>query len=113
MDDYANFRVKNYLDLLVLMSLRFMAGLVPPKSSPEFTARNSVVQTTSTEFLQFLLSKITNESKATELATLVLDPVLQNLATAVSQNNLILQAKLLSLLRSLILIDSTPSRFSV
>lgn len=96
---------KNYLDLLVIMSLRYISGQVSPKANPEFISKNSVVQTTSANFLQYLLQKVTVEKTAAELAFLVQEPVLQNLAQAVSLGNLILQAQLLGLLRTIILID--------
>jgi hypothetical protein len=100
---------KYYLDLLVLISLRFISGQVSPKANPDFISKNSVVQTTSANFLQYLLQKVTNEKTAAELSRTIQEPVLQNLAQAVSLGNLILQAQLLGLLRSIILIDYSRS----
>jgi hypothetical protein len=110
-DEFFQFsKPKNYLDLLVLIALRFMSGQTTLRSNPEFVAKNGTVQTTATSFLQYLLQKITVPSKASELAKVIQEPVLQNLAQAVSTGNQILQAKLLSLLRTIVLLDHSQHR---
>lgn len=103
---------KNYLELLVLVSLRFISGQVSPKANPEFISKNSVVQTTSASFLQYLMQKVTVPTTAIRLAKTMQEHVLQNLAQAVSMGNLILQAQLLGLLRTIILIDHSSHSVS-
>jgi hypothetical protein len=98
------------LDLLVLIALRFMSGQTTLRSNADFVSKNGTVQTTATSFLQYLLQKITVPSKASELAKVIQEPVLQNLAQAVSTSNQILQAKLLSLLRTIVLLDHSQHR---
>jgi hypothetical protein len=96
----------NYLDLLVVMALRFIAGQPPVKAPSEFITRNVDVQTTSAGFLQYLLLKITVPAKARQLAHMIQDHVIGCLAQAVSESSLILQVQLLQLLRTCVLIDS-------
>eukprot|EP01102_Stenamoeba_stenopodia_P018896 TRINITY_DN7009_c0_g6_i1.p1 TRINITY_DN7009_c0_g6~~TRINITY_DN7009_c0_g6_i1.p1 ORF type:complete len:1930 (-),score=350.59 TRINITY_DN7009_c0_g6_i1:266-5218(-) len=96
--------VENYIDLLIVTSLRFTQGRVLANVSNEFHSLNSVVQTTSAEFLQYFISKIVHIPKAISLATMILDPILQNLAQSVSTANLVLQVQLLALLRTMVYI---------
>lgn len=88
----------------------------------DFAAQNSIVQTASAEFLQYLLLKITDPRKASETAALIQDAVLSYLAESVSTSNLVLQVtshydnvisidvglkvQLLGLLRAIVLLDS-------
>ena len=100
-----NFPKRNYLDLLVIGSLRFLEGETKEKNG-DFFDEHSVVQTDSTEFLQYLITNITDSLRAADLAKQMQEIILQNLAKAVSSQNLVLQVHLLKLLRSIIIIDS-------
>jgi hypothetical protein len=100
--DFLNIPIESYIDLLVVTALRFIQGRVMSGSSSEFASLNSVVQTTSAEFLQYFMLKITIPSKAVSLAALIQEPILQNLAQSVSTSNLVLQVQLLGLLRSIV-----------
>jgi len=112
--DFLFIPTNSYIDLLVVVSLRFIQGQVPESfgernsSHGSFASQNDVVQICAAEFLQYLLAKTSiQHSKALEIANLIQDPILQNLAQAVSSSNLVLQVHLLSLLRSIVLIDSS------
>eukprot|EP01114_Cavostelium_apophysatum_P012532 TRINITY_DN2827_c1_g1_i1.p1 TRINITY_DN2827_c1_g1~~TRINITY_DN2827_c1_g1_i1.p1 ORF type:complete len:1758 (-),score=500.34 TRINITY_DN2827_c1_g1_i1:72-5345(-) len=104
--DYLFIPIYNYLDLLVVTALRFIQGKVTETFSAEFATQNAVVQTSSAEFLQYLLMKITNPKKASEIACQIQEPVLQYLAEAVSSSNLVFQVQLLGLLRAVVVLDS-------
>ncbi|EGG15782.1 hypothetical protein DFA_10625 [Cavenderia fasciculata] len=105
-----------YIDLLVVVALRFIQGQVSTtfdKSTPDgesFVSQNDTVQICAAEFLQYLLSQTSMQhSKALEIANNIQEPILQTLAQAVSSSNMVLQVHLLSLLRSIVLIDSSSS----
>lgn len=84
--------VNNYIDLLVLTALRFIQGVVPETlATRDFEVDNSVVQIAATEFLQYLLVKITDDTKAADLAANIQESVLQSLAQAVSSADIALQ----------------------
>ncbi len=104
--DFLFIPINNYLDLLVVTALRFIQGKVPESFPSEFISQNAIVQAASAEFLQYLLLKIIDPRKGNEIAALIQDPVLQNLAEAVSSGNLVLQVHLLGLLRAIVLLDS-------
>lgn len=102
--DFLDFSILNYLDLLILTALRyfqisgrrltiyrFIQGKVPESFPSEFIAQNGVVQVSSAEFLQYLLMKIPDRQKGSEVSSLIHESVLQNLAEAVSLKNLVLQ----------------------
>lgn len=105
-DAFSFIPVETYLDLLVVQSLRFITGVPPRNATSDFITKNSVVQTTAVGFLQFLLSKITAGHKASELALVLHEPILQALAQSVSDTHLILQVNLLGLIRTIVLIDN-------
>lgn len=104
-DEFSTISIENYLDIFVVESLRFIAGQPRPGSQQDFIVKNSMVQSTAANFLQYLLLKITSYPKASDIAKMLQGPVLESLAQAASNNNLMLQVNLLGLLRSIILID--------
>ncbi|GAM27983.1 hypothetical protein SAMD00019534_111590 [Acytostelium subglobosum LB1] len=110
--DFSYMPANSYIDLLVVVALRFMQGSVPPsidQSTPDgqsIVSQNGVVQICAAEFLQYLLVQTTLQPvKALEVANNIQEPILQNLAQAVSTNNMVLQVHLLALLRSIVSID--------
>ncbi|KAM9973485.1 hypothetical protein ACTFIW_010579 [Dictyostelium discoideum] len=117
--DFLFIPTNSYIDLLVVVSLRFIQGQVgsianhQTSDSKTFVSQNEVVQICAAEFLQFLLVKTSIQPiKAQEIAQSIQDPILQNLAQAVSTSNMVLQVHLLSLLRSIVLIDSSNNNNS-
>ncbi|EGC34706.1 hypothetical protein DICPUDRAFT_98134 [Dictyostelium purpureum] len=118
--DFLFMPTNSYIDLLIIVALRFIQGQVPTSiashhngDTKSFVSQNEVVQICAAEFLQYLLAKTSIQpSKAQDIANYIQDPILQNLAQAVSTSNMVLQVHLLSLLRSIVLIDSTSSYVS-
>eukprot|EP01132_Coremiostelium_polycephalum_P011391 gene11391-13950_t len=117
--DFLFIPTNSYIDLMVVSSLRFLQGQVPlsldqsTKDGQTFVAQNNVVQICAAEFLQYLLAKTSIQpTKAHEIANNIQEPILQNLAQAVSSCNMVLQVHLLSLLRSIVLIDSSTNSTS-
>eukprot|EP01133_Synstelium_polycarpum_P019050 gene19050-22806_t len=114
--DFLFIQTNSYIDLLVVVALRFLQGSVPAsidhstREGQSFAAQNDVVQICAAEFLQYLLAQTAIQpTKAIEIATAIQEPILQNLAQAVSTCNMVLQVHLLALLRSIVLIDSSLS----
>ncbi|GAM26111.1 hypothetical protein SAMD00019534_092860 [Acytostelium subglobosum LB1] len=114
--DFLFIPTNSYIDLLVVVALRFLQGMVPnsvDKTTEEgktFVSQNDVVQISAAEFLQYLLAQTSiHPAKACEIANYIQEPILQNLAQAVSSSNMVLQVHLLQLLRSIVLIDSSSA----
>jgi hypothetical protein len=62
--------------------------------------------------LQYLLVKITDSAKAASLSCAIQEPVLQSLAQAVSDEDIVLQVHLLALLRTIVILDVPPTDIS-
>jgi hypothetical protein len=100
--------VRNYVGLLALTAMRFILGQAGPDADAEFIACNKVVQATSAEFLQYMLVRMTDRHRrrAGYLARRIQLHVLQALAKSVTSCDLVLQAELLRLLRTVVMLQS-------
>lgn len=86
-----------------------MSGQAPDGASDEFKQKNCTIRAFAAEFLQTVLLKIPIPDIAARISFLVQDPVLQCLAGAVSggsEHDPFLQATLLGVLRTILLLDS-------
>eukprot|EP01119_Soliformovum_irregulare_P015018 TRINITY_DN4180_c0_g2_i2.p1 TRINITY_DN4180_c0_g2~~TRINITY_DN4180_c0_g2_i2.p1 ORF type:complete len:1025 (-),score=313.23 TRINITY_DN4180_c0_g2_i2:2-3076(-) len=105
--EFVQLPLNTYLDLFVITALRFIQATVPKSFHYEFIEANTTVQTSSAEFLQYLLQRVPDSRIAAELAVEIQDPILQNLAKAVSATGaLVLQVHLLQLLRTLVSLEA-------
>mmetsp|Transcript_12924 Transcript_12924/g.51598 ORF Transcript_12924/g.51598 Transcript_12924/m.51598 type:complete len:1773 (-) Transcript_12924:44-5362(-) len=101
--------VYNYLDLLVATTIRFVRGQGDSVEEQEFKNANSVVQSTASAFLLFLLSNMTDARATAEVSFRIQEHVLCTLAGAVDKRDLVLQVQLLRLLANVIVLGSTDS----
>eukprot|EP00727_Mastigamoeba_balamuthi_P014264 m51a1_g9460 putative mitogen-activated protein kinase kinase kinase 3-like (2820) ;mRNA; f:513979-524589 len=98
-----------YMDVLMVVCLRYVQGIPADNSTPTFIASNALVQTTAAELLQFALQRMTDPVPAKRISGLLQVPVLINLAQAVSTPNAVLQVHLLALLRAMVVLDAPSS----
>ncbi|KAH3759450.1 Protein dopey [Pelomyxa schiedti] len=104
--DFLFIPTNNYIDLIIVVAVRFIQGIVPDESNKDFLEANAIIQTTATDLIQFILLKLTNPVLAKNFANLLQTPVLQALAQAVSGSNLVLQVHLLLLMRTIVQLDA-------
>ena len=107
-EDFSYIDITNYADLLVVIALRYIQGLMPDGSDPDLVYANSVVQSAAAEFLDMLLARIGKADlpAAARICTVVQRPILANAAQAISLSNLVLQVKLLALLKTVLELDA-------
>eukprot|EP01094_Clydonella_sp_ATCC50884_P023658 TRINITY_DN5731_c0_g2_i1.p1 TRINITY_DN5731_c0_g2~~TRINITY_DN5731_c0_g2_i1.p1 ORF type:complete len:1753 (+),score=537.61 TRINITY_DN5731_c0_g2_i1:137-5395(+) len=102
-------QVDNYVGLMALTAMRFVVGQVGDQdAAAEFIAQNRVVQTTSAEFLRYMLLRMTDTAQlhAANIARVIQPYVLRELGRAVTCSDLVLQVELLRLLQTVVMLYS-------
>lgn len=94
--------VYNYIELLIVTTVRFIRCQADGVADTEFQNANSVVQSTASAFLHFLLTNMTDGRATAEVSVRVQEHILCTLAGAVDKRDLVLQVQLLRLLASVI-----------
>lgn len=107
--DADGLEVSNYVGLMALTAMRFVIGQVGDSDADAgFLAQNRVVQTTSAEFLRYMLIRMmdTAQVQATTIARVIQPYVLRELGRAVTSGDLVLQVELLRLLQTVVTLHS-------
>ena len=90
-----------YLHILISISLKFTQGKSKDELNESFKKENSSINSTSCEFLEFLLSHINNPETIMEYAKIINLPIIKLIDKAIDNNNEVMQLQLLSVLRVL------------
>lgn len=94
---------QNYLDLTVLLILRFVEGHPSRDLPKEFYRENLAIKATACELLEMILSKTENQELRTRLSICLLRPVLQALKNSITRGESVILIQLLSQLRVVLL----------
>ena len=90
-----------YLHILISISLKFTQGKSKDDLSESFKKENSSINSSSCEFLEFLLSHINNPETIMAYAKVINLPIVKLIDKAIDNNNEVMQLQLLSVLRVL------------
>ena len=91
----------NYLHILIAISLKFTQGKSKEDLSETFKAENSSINATSCEFLEFLLSHVSDKELIMQYAKQLNLPIIFLIDEAIDNKNEVMQVQLLSVLRVL------------
>lgn len=91
-------RTLTYLDLLVLLCLRYIQGIALESMSARFSQENAAVNASACEFLELLISHIENKRVSLNLCSFVIEPMLKVLSHAITNQNYVMQIQTLHLL---------------
>ena len=91
----------NYLHILIAISLKFTQGKSKENLNESFKAENFSINATSCEFLEFLLSHVSDKEIIMAYAKQLNLPIVLLIDEAIDNNNEVMQVQLLSVLRVL------------
>ena len=94
-----NKKIFKYLDLLIVITLRFTQVKCAETLNNEFKRENYSVNASSGEFLEFLLNKIENKDLLMKYASEINEPVVSLLFQAIETTDEVMQVQLLSVLK--------------
>ena len=92
-----------YLELVVIISLRFIQGKFIESVSQQFYKENFSVNAAACEFLEFLLNFIEPKSKVMDISQSIVEPVLYILQESINSDDEVMQVQLINLLKSLLI----------
>ena len=92
-----------YLELLAIISLRFIQGKFIESVSQKFYRENFSVNAASCEFLEFLLNFIEPKSKVMDIAQSIVEPVLYILQESLNSDDEVMQVQLINLLKAILI----------
>ena len=88
-----------YLDLLILLCLRFTQGQALDSISAKFQQGNSQVNASSCEFLELLLQHIEDPLVSMQISKNIIETLLRTLNHAIINKDFVMQIQLLNLLK--------------
>eukprot|EP01083_Nonionella_stella_P181918 653113_1 len=96
------FQCRDYLDVLVLVGLKYIRGNVDPNSTADVKNSGLRVRTIAIEFLRRLFQQFGHNLRSAKLAAGITSTIVHQLSIAIQQKQYLLQIELLSLLSTLI-----------
>lgn len=91
-----------YMDLLVILSVKYVEGYALESMGVDFYVGNSGVNTSAIELIESLLNYIDNPSLSERIINYIIDPLFKVLNQVVVNKEYIIQIQLLNLFRNII-----------
>jgi len=88
-----------YLDLLVLLCLKYIQGQAIESLSPKFQIQNASVNASASEFMELLITHVETKELSAKMTHFIMEPLLIILHHAINNFDYVLQVQLLSLLK--------------
>lgn len=109
-DKLQNLDKLTYLNLLVVLCLRYIQGQVIESLSLRFQTENASVNASACEFLELLIVQIENKEQSALTTRDIMEPLLIVMKNAIQNRDYVMQVQLINLLK-VILFQSSYCRF--
>ena len=88
-----------YLDLLVVLCLRYIQGHAIESLSPKFQIQNASVNASASEFMELLVSRVENKELSAKMTHFIMEPLLFVLHHSINNADYVLQVQILNLFK--------------
>lgn len=108
-DEFEKTETSTYLDLLVILCLRYIQGEALESMSLKFQIENSSVNSSACEFLEILITQLESKQNSIRVVQHIMEPLLVVLHHAIQNRDYMMQVQLINLLK-VILFQSNYGR---
>mmetsp|Transcript_26439 Transcript_26439/g.23384 ORF Transcript_26439/g.23384 Transcript_26439/m.23384 type:complete len:232 (-) Transcript_26439:489-1184(-) len=98
-DNKVEIKDLTYLDLLVVLCLRYIQGFAIESLAPQFQIDNASVNASACEFMELLITHVEHKDRSAKLTHFVMEPLLVVLNHTIANADYVLQVQLLNLLK--------------
>ena len=100
----------SYLDLLVILCLRYIQGQAIESLSLQFQLENSSVNASACEFLELLITHLENKENSARITHHIMEPLLLVLYHSIQNRDYVMQVQLINLMK-VILFQSSYTQY--
>ena len=109
-EEFAKYETFSYLDLLVVLCLRYIQGQAIESLSLQFQHENASVNASACEFLELLITHLENKENSSRITHQIMEPLLLVLYHSIQNRDYVMQVQLINLLK-VILFQSSYTRY--
>ena len=91
-----------YLDLLIILCLRYIQGQAIESLSLKFQIENSSVRASACEFLEILITQLENKQNSARVIHYIMEPLLLVMHHSIQNRDYVMQVQLINLLKTIL-----------